>query len=467
MPLLSDLTSGGRVHTAAGLEDRVAAQADRLRRLGVGEGVPVAVLAGSDDRLFVLCHALWRLRAVFVPLNLRWTAAEIRQTLDRFPAAFVLDNRNLPDERWEIAEGQGAAEKAPELDGIQIVLFTSGTTGFPKAALIPFSSIEASAAMSQSVLGHGPSGCWLCPLPLYHIGGLSILFRAAFDGSPVILQEKFDAGAVNRLIDSGEVSYLSLVPVMLDRLLETRAGRPLPESLRFILLGGAKAPPSLLRRARELRAPLAVTYGLTEAASQVMTLPPERFSRLPDAALEDLALAPLPGSRVSIVDETCTPVQDGEPGEIVVEGPQLMRGYWKNPEATAAAIRGGRLHTGDIGIRFPQGIVVTDRRSDLIVTGGENVYPAEIEAVLHEHPEVREAAVVGTADDRWGQMVTAVIVAAPGCKPSALERFCRERLAGYKVPRRWIPVNELPRTASGKVKRAELRELVSRREQAA
>jgi O-succinylbenzoic acid--CoA ligase len=235
---------------------------------------------------------------------------------------------------------------------------------------------------------------------------------------------------------------------MLARVLDARGARPAPRQLRFVLLGGGPCPAPLLSRARDAGFPVAPTYGLTEATSQVAT-------RAPDAP-QDAGLAPLPGTEVRIADEAGRWLPPGREGEICVRGPSLMTGYWRRPEATAAALRDGWLHTGDIGrLDAARGLHVLDRRSDLIVSGGENVYPAEVEAVLLAHPAVAEAGVAAVADATWGARPAAWWVARPGAEADAdtLARFCRERLAGYKVPVAYRRVASLPRTAAGKLRR--------------
>jgi O-succinylbenzoic acid--CoA ligase len=229
-----------------------------------------------------------------------------------------------------------------------------------------------------------------------------------------------------------------------------------------VLLGGGPASQALLSRARGLGFPIALTYGLTEAASQVATRPPQ--NAVADEADLAAGLPPLPGVEIRIVDEAGESVAEDVVGEIEVRGPTLMQGYLDDPEATARAIRDGWLATGDLGrLDAEGGLRVLDRRSDLIVSGGENVYPAELESVLVEHPDVAEAGVVGQPDAEYGERPLAYIVAAPGrrLEPDRVLAFCRERLATYKVPVQLIEIQTLPRTASGKLLRRELKGLRS------
>nr|MBO2487322.1 2-succinylbenzoate-CoA ligase [Bacillota bacterium] len=251
-------------------------------------------------------------------------------------------------------------------------------------------------------------------------------------------------------------TLVSVVSVMLARMLEART-EPYPPTFRVALLGGGPVPQVLVERAQGLGLPVAPSYGLTEAASQVATLPPHEAAARPGSSGR-----PLFGVELRIVQDG----QDqppGEPGEILVRGPNVMAGYHGQPEATARALAGGWLHTGDVGYLDEQGyLYVLDRRDDLIISGGENIYPAEVEGVLLEHPAVAEAGVVGVPDPVWGQAVVAAVRLRPGAAfdEAALRQFCRERLAGYKVPARIVAVEALPRTPSGKLMRRRLAELL-------
>ncbi|RIL02375.1 MAG: o-succinylbenzoate--CoA ligase, partial [Proteobacteria bacterium] len=325
-----------------------------------------------------------------------------------------------------------------DADPLAAIVYTSGTTGRPKGAMLPARAFAASAAASRAQLGVRAGDRWLACLPLFHVGGLAVLARSAADGVAVELHERFDAAAVASRLASGEVQWASLVPAMLARVLaaDTREASP---ALRGILVGGAAAPEPLLEAAAKRGFPIAPTYGLTEAASQVATRPPGAPGR---------GLVPLPATQVAIADD----------GEILVAGPTVMRGYWRQPGATERALRGGWLHTGDVGRLDERGALhVLARRTDLIVSGGENVYPAEVEAVLAEHPSVREVAVAGVPDAEFGARPAAWIVAAAPLDADGLRAFCRARLAGYKVPVAFHRVAALPRGASGKVLRDRLR----------
>lgn len=449
-----------RLWTYGELRRAAEEQAAWLRTRGVGARTRVVVRASSDERLAVLIHALWLLGASLVPLNLRWTEAEIADVVRRVSPAILLRHDGGG---WSVEPLLGGEVKA-DRDGepAQLILFTSGTTGRPKGALISFRAIEASARSSAQALGYTSEERWLCCLPLYHIAGLSILYRSAIYGSTVLLHERFDPIRVNHALDNEGVTVVSLVPTQLHALLDARGGKPFAPTLKCLLLGGARAPRALLARALTLGAPLAPTFGMTETASQVCTLTPTDFLALRRIPENGLFLPPLPDIETRVVDDRGETVTDGTAGEIILRGESIFSGYLDNPEASATSLRDGWLYTGDIGVRRADGALnVLERRSDLIVTGGENVYPAEIEAVLKKHPAVVDVAVVGIPDPRWGRRVAAGVVAREEVAPDQLERFVRERLAGYKVPRTWLFLVELPCTSTGKIRRESIRKLLN------
>ena len=285
------------------------------------------------------------------------------------------------------------------------------------------------------------------------------MLRSVMFGGAVRLHPRFDAAELGDALDAGDVAGVSLVPTMLARLLALRGDRCAPPDLRVLLLGGAAAAPELVRRALAAGYPVCATYGLTEATSQVATsAPPIAGASWP------APMRPLAGTEVRVVAGDGSSVPAGTPGEITVRGPTVMQGYLHDGAGTARALRDGWLYTGDIGfLDADGGLQVLDRRDDLIVSGGENVYPAEVEAVLLEHPSVADAGVAGIPDADLGARVVAWIVASPGgvVDSASLSRHCRERLAGFKQPREFRRVNELPRNAAGKLQRRRLAEMTA------
>ncbi len=457
------------------LQAGASALAAGLAARGAGAGDRIALLAGNRPLTVQAIHAVPRLGATLVPLNLRLTDDELAYQLTVARPRLLLADAERIDVARRLAAGRGlsvvvledlpsTAEPAPPValpdDQVHTIMFTSGTTGRPKGAMLSAGNHFASAVASLLNLGVERDDRWLCCVPLFHMAGLSIMIRSAVSGFPIVLQDGFDPQAVNRAIDNEGVTIVSLVPVMLQRLLDARDGAPLPATFRCALTGGGPVPRPLLDQCAASGVPVTQTYGLTETASQVVTLAPRE-------ALSHLGAAgrPLWGTRIRLMldDVEAAP---GEAGEIQVQGPTVMSGYFNDAPATAAAFvpsdRDGParwLRTGDIGFQDKAGYLhVLDRRTDLIISGGENVYPAEVEAVLLEHPGVAEVAVVGLPDPEWGQRPAAFVVPADSnLKEDDVIRFAKTRLAGYKLPALVILVSALPRTAAGKIQRHRLR----------
>lgn len=481
------------------LAARAAAVAGELDALGLVSGDLVAILAPPSLPGVALLHAALDRGLVVLPLNARLTEAEQREALEASrvrwlvvdPAEGALGQRlageagcglaRLDSEAFRDA-GAAAPALAPmrtpptdpeagsrrarlRAEGAALVLRTSGTSGVPKGAVIGFDALLASADAQAALLGGDERDRWLLCMPLFHIGGLSIPLRAARAGAEVVLHARFDAAAVARALDDEGITRVSFVATMLARVIGARGDRRAPPGLALVLLGGGPAGEALLERAEALGYPVAPTYGLTETASQAATRPP---GRAPGPGVDRAGgLVPLPGVEIRVVDAQRRPVAAGVEGEIEVRGPIVMQGYLDDPVATAAAIVDGWLRTGDVGRLDARGALrVLDRRADLIVSGGENVYPAEIESVLEAHPDVAEAGVIGIADPEFGARPAACVVARPGrsLDASMLTAHCRERLAAYKTPVAWVVFGAgeaLPRTATGKLMRRALADRVA------
>ncbi len=469
------IAAGGR-WSFAELHAWAAATAARLAGLGVAPGERVALLARNSAPYVAAVHAAPRAGATLVPLNIRLAPAELAWQLADSGASLLL----YDEAHAEVAAGLGAPRTAPleeaaappgrpgdapalplDLDAPHTIIYTSGTTGRPKGAVLTAGNHWWSATASALNLGLREDDRWLAVLPLFHVGGLAILLRGAIYGIPVVLHERFDPRAALDAIEGEGVTIASVVAVMLQRMLDAAGGRPFAPHFRCALLGGGPAPRPLLEACAARGVPVVQTYGMTETASQAATLAPADALRKLGSAGQPLLPLEL---RIEAEGRAAAP---GEVGEICLRGPMVTPGYHGRPEATAAAIRDGWLHTGDLGYLDAEGyLYVVDRRTDLIISGGENVYPAEVEAALLAHPAVAEAGVVGAEDPQWGQVPVAFVVPRPNAAvtPEQLVAHCRERLAAYKVPRRVALVAELPRTAAGKLRRAELRERLARSE---
>lgn len=468
------LEFGEQAWSFSALADRARRGAAYLLAHAAPGDAPLALLLPGGVRFAAWFHAVALAGRAVLPLNTRLTAAELSRQLRDSHSAWLLGEAG--DTRLdEIARSSHglAVRSAPDLDALPpaagslpgetfaddetlAVLFTSGTTSRARGACLGWGAFRASAEGAEERLGSVVGRRWLACMPLFHVGGLSILLRSALFGGPVRVHERFDPCAVSDALDRGDIAGLSLVPTMLSRLLALRDGLRAPGGLEVLLLGGAPIPPGLLQRALDAGYPVSTTYGLTESCSQAATSSPARTG-----ARAAAPMLPLRGVEIRIVDGEQV-LAAGEPGEIVLRGPVVMQGYLHDADATARALRGGWLHTSDIGcLDAGGGLHVLDRRDDLVITGGENVYPAEVEAVLLDHPGVAEAGVAGVPDADLGARVVAWIVCESGASldAAALESFCRTRLAGYKVPRQFHFVAALPRTAAGKLQRPRLVEI--------
>jgi fatty-acyl-CoA synthase len=358
----------------------------------------------------------------------------------------------------------GTVRADPDADLYQ--MYTSGTTGRPKGAVLTHRAIVEHLHQVRLAMPLRPGDRQLTVMPLFHAGMAIGLYHAVASGAELVIHETFEPDAVVRAMSEEGIAVASLVPAMIQACcveVPDVADRTY-DTLRLMVYGASPIAESTLARALEaFGCDFGQGYGMTETASCVTFLLPEDHRRALAGRPELLRSAgrPVLGTEVRVVDEGDRPLATGELGEIVARGPQLMRGYWNRPEATAEAMRGGWMHTGDAGSFDDEGyLYVRDRVKDMIVSGGENVYPREVEEVLFHHPAVADAAVIGVPDPRWGETVRAVVVLRPGAGASAdaLMDFCRGRIADYKRPRSVTFLDELPRNPSGKVLKRELRE---------
>ncbi|MDP3155119.1 MAG: AMP-binding protein [Archangium sp.] len=418
----------GRTYTWAEADREVAAFTDSL---DVAAGDRVAVRAWNCPELAWLFFAASRRGAVFVPLNARLTSHELAPLLERLDARVSFGD--LPG-ALSLSLRERLGVRASVASEVAAALFTSGTTGAAKLVELTHANFTASARANAERLGGEPTQRWLGTLPLFHVGGLAMLYRCALYGASIALEASFDAERACAAMDEG-VTHVSLVPTMLERVLEVRGARPFT-GVKAALIGGGPMTSSTLRRARAAGLPVLQTYGLTEACSQVTTEVPEEADGL-------TAGRPIPGVEVRITEP-----DEGGVGEIEVRGPTVAKGL------------GPWLKTKDLGSLDARGrLSVRSRRMDLILTGGENVYPAEVEAVLREYPGIRDVAVVARPDSEWGQVPVAVVVASE-FEAAAVTAWVRERLAAYKIPRAWVLVDVLPRNATGKLDRLGLLKLI-------
>lgn len=463
------LQMGDKEITFKKLHENVLVLTKKLHQLGIKKESTIALLASNTIKMVEILHACKYLGATTVLLNTRLTAHELVWQIEdaNVEAVFVEDKYSylLKNSRAKIISFHTLIEIEPLEDGLDIqtefdlekpdtIMYTSGTTGNPKGVIHTYGNHYFSAVGSALNLGLQHHDVWLACVPFFHVSGLSILIKSVIYGMKVIIHEGFDPKAINQSIQTENVTMISLVSTMLQHVLHDleESKQSYPTSFRCVLLGGGPAPRTLLERSKELGIPVYQTYGMTETASQIVTLSPEY-------SLWKLGSAgkPLFHSQVKIMNEgnVQLPLQ---PGEIVVKGPTVTSGYYKREEATAASIHNGWLSTGDIGYLDEDGFLyVLDRRKDLIISGGENIYPAEIESVLLSHPSIQEAGVIGKADEKWGQVPVAFIVAEQ-LNENEVKEYCVGRLAKYKVPAEVRFVRELPRNATNKLQRHKLQE---------
>ncbi|MEV0907762.1 acyl-CoA synthetase [Streptomyces hokutonensis] len=479
--------------TVRQLHERVNQLAAGLAELGVGRGDVVGLLLYNQPEFLELVYAANRLGAVFLPLNYRLSEEEWQYILGHAQAKVIvtepefvraversagcltdLEHRvligggELPEEPWTGYEELLARHKGErvepvdvELDDLQRLMYTSGTTSRPKGVRITYGNLEAKNLAHIVHFGLTAADTTLVCGPLYHVGGLDMpALGVLHAGGSVVLQRKFDPQGVLDAIEKHRVTNVWLAPAMVNAVLEVPDREEYDtSSVRFILGGGEKTPEPVLRRIMTAfpNAWFADAYGLTETVSGDTFLDREH-------ALSKLGSVgrPVPHTRVRIVDDSGHEVPTGELGEITLRGPKVFAGYWRDEKATAAALRDGWFHTGDIGHLDEDGFLyIDDRKKDMIVSGGENIATPEVERVLYEHPAVLEAAVVGLNHPRWGEVPRAFVVFRPGEDAGAeeLREFCRARLAKFKVPARFDIVDELPRTPSGKVLKRTLRDI--------
>ncbi|MGD0198151.1 MAG: AMP-binding protein [Solirubrobacteraceae bacterium] len=378
------------------------------RELAVDRGVRVAIALPAGIDFAVALHSCFVAGAVAVPVDLR-------EPRERWPTADALIERPLD------CSGPGREPAKLGLQDIAAIIRTSGTSGAPKEVPLSFGNFVWSALGSAVALGLDPGERWLCTLPLAHVGGLSILVRSWIYGTTAVIHERFETGAVVEALMQREITLVSVVATTLTRLLD--GGLERPPRLRCALLGGGPIPPALVERARAAGVPVSRTYGLTEACSQVASQAP---------GLDSEGAPPLFCTRVAIAAD----------GEIVVSGP------------TVSPAIGQPLATGDLGALDESGALrVIGRKADTIISGGENVAPSQVEAVLEEHPAVAEAGVFGAVDAEWGEAVHAAVVLREAIGVEELRTHCAARLAGFAVPKRIVVVEALPRTAAGKLRR--------------
>jgi fatty-acyl-CoA synthase len=459
------------------LRDRATAVAGALRDLGVGRGDRVVALMHNGVEQIDLFFACGLLGVILVPLNWRLSPPELARLIDDTEPALMavgdefLDLAHAAAPRVpavEEAEVREMARRDPvsgspdvRMDDPWMILYTGGTTGVPKGAVLTHGSITWNAVNTLLSWGITQSDVGPSFTPMFHTGGWNV-FTLPFllAGARVILPRRFDPAAALRLLEEERPTLLFLVPTMFQVVGEQPGfDRADLSSIRWVISGGAPLPEPVIKRWERKVRIFKQGYGLTEAG-------PNNFATSDEDALRKRGSTvgkPTLFVQMRIVDDEGREVPAGEAGELLLAGPHLFAGYWRRPDATAEALRGGWLHTGDVARCDGEGFYhIVDRKQDMIISGGENIYPAEVEAVLYEHEAVRECAVVGKPDPIWGEAVTAVVSLTPGhtLTEGEIRDHCRDKLARYKVPKSVVLVDDLPKNAAGKILRTEARKLV-------
>lgn len=473
------------------LNERVNRLCDALRARGIGKADRVAVLSENTHKYLEIYFAAGKLGISVTPLNFRLADPELRHILDHSESTVLFAGDGYEDRARPLAAGSSRIRRAISLDNradgfelyedllaagspaepdssvdeedLAIVMYTGGTTGLPKAVAMSHRGLLMAftgAALSFSFTKQDTT-CFI--LPLFHVSFWPA-FAHLLVGGKVAIVRRPDLDGVLTLIQKERCTHINAVPTIYNWMLQLVGSRAYDlSSLRLITYAGSPFPPELLKKCIETLGPkFAQGYGMTECIGGTM-LPVEDHDPVGRPHLLASAGKPFPGVDVTIFGEDDQRLPAGEIGEIALRGKCLMKGYWKNPELTASALRGGWYHTGDMGYLDDEGyLFLVDRKADMIVTGGENVYPKEVEDVLYQHPAVAMAAVVSAPDDRWGERVQAVVTLKRGHEVGGEELIahCKARLAGYKCPKKVEIWKELPTSSIGKILRKDIKKVL-------
>lgn len=487
--------TGERRQTFRQLAQRVAQTAGALQALGLRPGERLSVLAHNSDSMMALLMAGWWAGLVVNPVNTRWTPAEVAYALrDCAASALAVDDAllpvaqqldALPDLRCKLYMGDAAAPAGFEPlqarvqaasavedlrsppDALAAIVYTGGTTGFPKGVMLSHANFWASLVGRMAEIPNPTHFVTLLTSPMFHVAGLGRMLGQTIVGGTCVTVPAFQPRLVVDTMAREGVSDLVIVPSILQMLLDTEGFNPthLPQ-LERILWGAAPITLPLLERglAAFPQVQFVHAYGMTETAASVSVLQIARDPAfLASQRIRSAGQAGL-SSEIRIADAHGREVPPGTPGEILIRGPMVMQGYWGRPEESAKTLQGGWLHTGDGGTMDEGGFLyVIDRIKDMVITGGENVYPAEVENALSSHPAVAACAVIGVPHEKWGEAVHAIVVLRAGATATdaELDQHCRSQISAYKCPKSYEFRDKLPLTAAGKVQKTELRQSVA------
>lgn len=454
-----------QVLTNEQLLTRVRAAAHDLRERGIAEGDVVAVMLPNRVEFVVLMFAVWRLGATVTPVNPSLTATEVdRQLADARASLLVVEAAGAATYRVEtLAVGELSTEDPrPDLprgdaSALALLIYTSGTTGVPKGVMLDHANLDAMTAMGREALSIEASDRCLLVLPLFHVNGIVVsVLMTLLAGASVAIAERFNPHTFFDVVERERPTFYSAVPTIYSLLDALPADvQPDTTSVRFAICGAAPASADLLRRFEARYGfPLIEGYGLSEATCASTLNPLDGPRRAGTVGL------PLPRQEIRILGAAGEELPRQVDGEVVLRGPNVMRGYLGRPEETAQVIVDGWLRTGDVGHLDGEGyLVLVGRSKDMIIRGGENIYPKEIEDVLLSHPSVLEAAVIGVPDATWGEVVVAYVQPRAGhvVDTGALKTVCAQGLTGYKRPVQYVVVDALAKNAVGKIDKVSLR----------
>jgi len=469
-PALS-LNDGSRI-TFSQLHDRVKSVAAALTQAGFVSGDRLALLLPNGPEYVQLVYACTWLGIIVVPVNTRLSTPEIDHVLadasprglirhSKLPAPSVRVPLDLLIDQKHLEELKGPCpDPCYDPEAILTMIYTSGTTGRPKGVMLTHANIWSNVGNFNYWMRYREGGSYLHAAPIFHIADFPAMFAAPAFAAHQATLPSFNAKTFCDTIERERINYTVLVPTMINLFTEfAENNRCDLSSLEVLAYGGSPMQPELIRRTRRLlpNVKLVQVYGLSETGF---------LTGLEDKDHTEDHLTscgrPCPGIEIQVTDESGNPVKEGQKGELVARGSNVMRGYWNNKDETTAAFRNGFFRTGDVGYQDGQGyFYILDRQKDMIVTGGENVYSGEVEAVIFNHPAVREVAVFGIPDPKWGELVAACVVLKPQMQltAEALIKYCRESLANYKVPRHIeFSETDLPKSGAGKILKRLLRE---------
>ena len=471
-PEQTAVAAAGRRPTFRELHDRVGRIAAALRKHGFEAGDRLAILLPNEPEYLELIYACAWLGLIVVPLNIRLSATEIDHILADASPRGLIRHSSLAVPTVQVSQ-QLVLDQAPldlssdsypdsiyDPEAILVLIYTSGTTGRPKGVMLSHENILTNVNNTNYWMPYKEGGMYLHAAPIFHVADFPLMFAAPAFGACQVTLPKFSPQGFCETVERERVTHTVLVPTMINLLTQFAGiGKYDLTSLEEMGYGGSPMAPELIHRTREVlpKVKLVQVYGLSETGF---------LTGLRDAEHTEDRLTSCgrtcPGIDVRVVDESGKQVEAGQPGELVARGANVMRGYWNNPEETSRAFRDGAFRTGDIGYQDATGyLYILDRLKDMIVTGGENVYSGEVEAVVYQHLAVSEAAVFGIPDPQWGELVMAIVVLKPGSTLTADELIahCRRSLANYKIPRRVeFSETELPKSGSGKILKRVLRE---------